>query len=97
VLSLYRALIALRRRSPALLHGQIRRVAADGDVLSYERNSETQQVAVFLNLGVTARNIHTPAGKILLSTHGRSEMVAGETILSGSEAIIVAVETSGDS
>jgi alpha-glucosidase len=92
-LSLYRNLIALRRQSPALLHGQVSHVAADGDLLSYERHSDTQRLAVFLNLGETARSIRLPAGEIRLSTHGRSGATAGETVLNGSEAFIVEIQT----
>jgi alpha-glucosidase len=93
MLVLYRNLIALRRRSPALLHGQVSHVAADGDLLSYERHSDTQRLAVFLNLGETARSIRLPAGEIRLSTHGRRGATAGETVLNGSEAIIVEIQT----
>ncbi|WP_216850040.1 MULTISPECIES: alpha-amylase family glycosyl hydrolase [unclassified Acidisoma] len=94
MLALYRELIALRRGSPALLHGRVAHVVADGDVLSYERHSDTQRLAIFLNLGETPRSIYTSAGKIILSTQGRGETLAGETTLGGSEAIVVEIRAS---
>jgi alpha-glucosidase len=91
MLSLYRALIALRRRSPALLQGAVQAVRAEGSVLAYERWHETERVAVYLNLGDAAQLVHVAAGRILLSSDGRSGVLNGETRLEAAEGIVVAV------
>jgi alpha-glucosidase len=100
MLSLYRALIALRRRSPALLQGAVDRVRAEGAVdrvraegavLCYERRSETQRLGVFLNLGDAAQVVHVEPGTILLSSAGRTGLLNGETRLEAAEGIVVAI------
>ncbi len=83
MLSLYRALIRLRRDSEALLIGDVRLLAATEHVLAYERQRAGQRVMVVLNMTGEARTL--PVGdlgcEILLSTYlddpGRSD---GENI-----------------
>lgn len=70
LLALTRALIALRRKEPALSIGAYGRVEARGDVLVYERHHGARQLAVILNLADSA--VYTPlegAGALLLSTY----------------------------
>jgi len=70
MLTLYRNLLALRRTCPALHHGAISAVSADGEVLSYERSEGAQHLLVALNLGQKEAQIQEHAGaKLLLSTH----------------------------
>jgi alpha-glucosidase len=73
VLSLYRQLIGLRRRKPALNVGRYRRLAASGGVLAYERSAAGQRFAVILNLAGSPTS-YEPAdvsliGVVELSTH----------------------------
>jgi alpha-glucosidase len=72
ILTLYRRLIALRRRHRALSVGGYALVAMDGDVLAYERRHGAERVLVLLNLGHEAHRVPLPAdasrGRILLST-----------------------------
>jgi alpha-glucosidase len=90
--NLYRRLIALRRASPALLHGAVSNVRSDGDLLSFERTADNQHLLILLNLGETGRDIAVAAGRILLSTHGREGLVSGTIALAGSEAVIIALD-----
>jgi alpha-glucosidase len=71
MLGLYRALLALRRREPALALGAIAAVAAEGDVLRYERLDAAtgRRLLVLLNLGGTEQGLDQ-GGTPLLSTHG---------------------------
>ncbi len=71
ILRLYRALIALRRGSPALHEGRFERARTRGDVLLYERRSETDHVVVALNFGRDARDVSedgVSGARLLLST-----------------------------
>jgi alpha-glucosidase len=70
VLSLYRALLALRRREEALVTGQWEPVAAGEQVLLYERRRGSRAVGVALNMTARASeaSIAGPA-TVLLSTH----------------------------
>jgi len=72
ILSLYRALIALRRKLPQLVTGTYEPVAAQGDLLLYRRKSEGQAVTIALNLGAEPMSVTSNSigfgSKILLST-----------------------------
>ena len=70
VLSLYRALLALRRCEEALVTGQWEPVAAGEQVLLYERRRGSRAVGVALNMTARASeaSIAGPA-TVLLSTH----------------------------
>ncbi|HEX2141661.1 MAG TPA: alpha-amylase family glycosyl hydrolase, partial [Candidatus Limnocylindria bacterium] len=50
MLSLYRRLLELRRREPALAIGSYRPVPADGSVLAFEREQDGRRLLVTLNL-----------------------------------------------
>jgi alpha-glucosidase len=98
MLALTRALIALRRREPALSVGAYGLVEARGDVLLYERCHGARRLAVVLNL--TDSPVYTPlegAGALLLSTSGdRPEDKSGTLVrLRPHEGIIVEVSREG--
>ncbi len=67
MLSLYRALTALRRREPALSIGDYRMVSAGDDVFVYERSHDDRTLTVALNLGSEARPLPRH-GRVILST-----------------------------
>ena len=90
MLSTYRHLIALRRMCPALLHGATMQVRANGTVLSYERQSDEQHLAIHLNLGDAAQTVQVADGTILFSSHGRRGRMAGEVSLAAAEGMILA-------
>ncbi|MCA0199628.1 MAG: DUF3459 domain-containing protein [Proteobacteria bacterium] len=94
MLTLTRALIALRREEPALNRGSYGLIAARGDVLVYERRHGARAVMVLLNLA--AAPVYTPidgAGALLLSTHpgDAHERVGALVCLRPHEGIIVEI------
>jgi alpha-glucosidase len=68
ILNLYRGLIELRRNNSALSTGAITAVAADGDILRYERHLDAERIAVTLNVGKEAHEVAHPKGRVMLST-----------------------------
>ncbi|HWE11302.1 MAG TPA: alpha-amylase family glycosyl hydrolase [Solirubrobacteraceae bacterium] len=88
-LQLYRALIALRRATPALQHGSYRSIHAAPDVFAYAREHENERLLMALNFAPFPRPLPPEArgGRILLSTH--AEPHASE--LAGDEARILAI------
>ena len=71
VLSLYRYLIALRRREPALSIGNYESVAATEHVLSYERRLDERRIRIILNMSGIAQQLSPQVGakgRLLLST-----------------------------
>jgi alpha-glucosidase len=71
ILMLYRRLIGLRRRHPALSVGHYRPVESEGDVLAYERRHGAERLLVVLNLGHRPHTLPLPGGtngRVVLST-----------------------------
>jgi alpha-glucosidase len=91
ILNLYVRLIALRRMHPILVGGEIRSIAAEDNLLSYERVNEGQRILVLLNLGVKPVRTPTTAGTILESTylHRTGEKLDDSVELRSSEGIII--------
>jgi len=95
ILSLYKALIALRRKLPQLVTGAYQPVVAEGDILLYRRDGEGEAVVVALNLGagpVSLASSLVGAGReILLSTFidRQGEHVQGTLDLRGNEGVIL--------
>ena len=95
MLSLYRALIDLRRKRPELTLGSYRLVNVAGDLLVFERGYRGQRVLVALNLGgasiaLTAATMSL-RGRVLLSTFmdRQAETIDGTLELRGAEGIIL--------
>ncbi len=95
ILSLYRALIELRRKLPQLASGDYEPIAAEGDILLYRRHGEGRSVIVALNLGAEPASVSSGAvgfgGEILLSTFldRQGEKIHGEVDLRGDEGVII--------
>jgi alpha-glucosidase len=95
ILSLYKALISLRRKLPQLQSGEYVPVAAQGDLLLYRRESEGSSVAIALNLGNQPLSIASEgeglSGEVLLSTFldREGEKVNGLVDLRGNEGVII--------
>jgi alpha-glucosidase len=86
--SLYRALIRLRRRSGALLHGRQTMVDAGPGVLAYRRETDRERLLVALNF--TSDELPLPAaagGRVVLSTGATGD--AG--VLGPDEGVVVAL------
>ncbi|RIK87668.1 MAG: alpha-amylase [Planctomycetota bacterium] len=73
ILTLYRRLLELRRREPALHIGDYVPLAAHGDVLAYRRRDEGARYLIALNFGAEPGVLdltgRTGCGKLVLSTH----------------------------
>jgi alpha-glucosidase len=95
ILSLYKALIELRKKLSQLHSGDYAPIAAQGDLLLYRRGTDHESIVVALNLGAEPVSLQsdTPGfgGKILLSTqldrHG--EQLRGKLDLRGNEGVII--------
>jgi alpha-glucosidase len=94
MLALTRALLALRRREPALARGDWRPLAVAGEVLAFARTFEQRRVAVVLNLEPVAKSVRFEeplSGRIELSTDpGRAHERVGERVeLAADEGVII--------
>ena len=97
MLTFYRALIALRRRHPALSIGSYAPLDLAEEVFSYRRDDGDDHVAVLLNLTSDARRLALPAALVgarpMLSTHpDRALDTWGRELeLAADEGVIVAI------
>ena len=103
LLSFYRRLIALRRRSPALLEGDYTNLGDDPHVYAYRRAARGQTAVVALNMSGEPRTFRLPptrtgpsAYSVALSSrpapeHGRG--VNGELSLAPFEAVVLTART----
>jgi len=95
ILSLYRALIALRKQLPALSRGDYQPLAAEGELLLYRRVVQGQSILIALNLGAAPIAATSDEfgldGEILLSSHmdRAGERVGGTLDLRGDEGVII--------
>ncbi|MCW3834566.1 alpha-amylase family glycosyl hydrolase [Sphingomonas canadensis] len=92
---LTRGLLALRRAHPALASGSWHGVAAEGDVLAYERRHGDARLLVALNLGGGEAVLALPEGRFrpLLTTAGPpGETVEGMLSLRADEGVVLARE-----
>jgi alpha-glucosidase len=92
MLSLYRQLIALRRREPALAVGVHVKAEAIGNVLTYRRFHAGRWITVALNFSAEAQSLKNGAAhEVLISTHlDRAETVHGDVRLRANEGIVMA-------
>src|SRR5258705_2964288 len=95
ILSLYKALIGLRKKLPQLVSGDYMPIAVEGDLLLYRRQSEGEIIRLALNLGAEPVSIASDAvglsGEILLSTFldRQGEKIQGALDLRGDEGVII--------
>ena len=95
LLSLYRALIALRKRQPALQLGEYQPLAAQGDVLLFRRVGAGSSLLIALNLGAAPIAVLSEQfsldGEILLSTFmdRAGERIGATLDLRGDEGVII--------
>jgi alpha-glucosidase len=95
ILSLYRALIALRKKLAQLVTGDYEPIVADGDMLLYRRRNEEGAVLIALNLGGEPASITSSSigfgREILLSTFldRQGEKLEGVLDLRGNEGVII--------
>jgi alpha-glucosidase len=93
LLSLYRALLALRRAEPALSIGDYVPLMAGKQVLGYERRFEGRRLAIYLNLTAEPAEIRAPRSRLLLSTHLRQpgEELLGAVGLKPNEGLVAEI------
>jgi alpha-glucosidase len=95
ILSLYKALIELRKNLPQLVSGAYMPIAAQGDLLIYRRQGDAEAVVVALNMGAEPVSIASETiglgGEILLSTFldRQDEKIQGVLDLRGNEGVII--------
>jgi alpha-glucosidase len=100
ILALYKALIGLRKQSPALRSGDYVPVAADGDLLLYRRWRDGATITVVLNLGAEPVSLESNArglaGEILLSTlmDRNGEKITDTLDLRANEGVIIGAAVS---
>jgi alpha-glucosidase len=93
MLSLYRALLALRRERPALSIGSYQALEVKPPLLGYVRSHGSERIAVLLNLSSVPQHSSVPgvlpSAPILLSTHpSRTGTALGQELLPD-EAVLV--------
>jgi alpha-glucosidase len=95
ILSLYKALIDLRKKSLQLMSGAYVPIAAQGDLLIYRRQGDAEAVVIALNMGAEPASIASETiglgGEILLSTFldRQGEKIHGVLDLRGNEGVII--------
>lgn len=98
MLTLYRHLLALRRRHDTLHAGAIADVAAEGDVLRYRRaalpDGESTDFQVLLNLGKEVAHAQCAPGTVVLTTmlDGAGARVEGEVTIEAGEGLLIALD-----
>jgi alpha-glucosidase len=94
MLSLYQALLALRRARPTLSIGSYEALVSQPDVLGYVRSHAGQRDGVLLNLSATPQRLALPTwlerAPVLLSTHAGRVGTAWDAQLLPDEALVVA-------
>ncbi len=95
MLTLHKRLIALRRKHAALSIGEVRVLAAEGDLLAFERRHDDERFVVVMNFGSELIEGSVPAasgGQIVLSAKGGrdGEIVGKRLTLAGDDALVIA-------
>ncbi|HEU4617561.1 MAG TPA: alpha-amylase family glycosyl hydrolase [Gammaproteobacteria bacterium] len=94
LLGLYRRLIELRRRDPALAGGTQRTLECESRLLAYERAAGGRALVVALNFSAEPQRftLGSKRGRILLSTFLDREEACGRTLeLRGDEGVIIEI------
>jgi alpha-glucosidase len=97
LLSLYKALIVLRKKLSPLVSGDYVPIAAQGDLLLYRRQSGGKTIVIALNLGAEPVSIAWKtiglSGDILLSTFmdRQGEQIRRALDLRGNEGVVIGV------
>jgi alpha-glucosidase len=91
MLGLFRSLIEIRRRHPALSIGSYRSLPAPPDVFSFERRHGGESLEVHLNFGDEPRLVSVPSARsILISTARRAHSAPSSSLtLEAHEGVIV--------
>jgi alpha-glucosidase len=89
ILHLYRRLLALRRRLPALHAGMLGMLPAPEGVVGYSRRSGDERVLVYVNFTEETVHVGPAGGAVLLSSRGPDADRPFDGTLAAEEAVIV--------
>jgi len=92
ILSLYRDLLSLRRKHPALVRGTLRLLGVEGNALVFERKVENERIVICLNFGDTEQPLPVEdfgRSVILATTHADRAGLEAKTLLRPSEGLAV--------
>ncbi|HEY3704542.1 MAG TPA: alpha-amylase family glycosyl hydrolase [Terracidiphilus sp.] len=91
IYALYRKLLRLRRKHPALANGTLADVKAEGHVLRFLRGSGDKALLIVMNLGHEPVRTDVDAGSIVVSTgmDRDGERVSGSTDLKSGEGLMI--------
>ena len=78
-----------------LVSGKLEDVAAEKNVLRYERTSDRERILVVLNMASDAAQITVKAGTVLASTHMDREgtKIGGLVDLRAAEGLVIGLES----
>src|SRR5262249_34847759 len=93
IVHLYRRLLAVRRSSPALQHGDLDLVDAPDGVLAYRRRAarEDDEAFVLVNFGDAAATVDRGVGRriAVATTRGDGEGAAFDGTIAGEAAVVL--------
>jgi len=92
ILNLYRDLLAIRRKHPALVRGTLRLLSTEGNALVFERMEESERVVVCLNFGDTEQPLPVEdfgRSFVLATTHADRAGLEAKTVLRPNEGLAV--------
>jgi alpha-glucosidase len=97
IFNLYRRLLALRRQHPALATGLYRPIEAEGDVLAFLREQESERFLVALNFGDGPAAAVLPAeyqGTVVFALRAdrEGERLRGRIDLAGNDGMLVRLD-----
>jgi len=96
ILTLYRKLLALRSRTPALSIGDYGHIGHDRNVLMFERRHDQSLYMIALNMSATEITVSLPnSGRVALSTHldRETESFVRLVALRADEGVVLALNT----
>lgn len=96
MLALYRGLIALRRKHPALYSGEIHDIRAKRGVLSYTRTDPAtrDRFQIVLNLTNEIQTVNCDHGHVVMTTilDGAGAPVGGPVVVEAGEGLLIALD-----
>jgi alpha-glucosidase len=97
IFNLYRRLLALRRQHPALATGLYRPIEAEGDVLAFLREQESERFLVALNFGDGPAAAVLPVeyqGTVVFALRAdrEGERLRGRIDLAGNDGMLVRLD-----
>ena len=93
MLALYGRLLALRRKQPVLVRGDVTEIRGDNDVLQFVRSDAEKRIVILVNLAAEERRVAIGDGRILVSSgmHRDGERSSGEVRIEAEEAVIIEI------